>query len=276
MSDTAIEVVNIGKKYRVNPAKPGGGYGTLRESFSSMLALPKKLLISGKSPMDDYWALRHIHFSVKEGEVFGLIGHNGAGKSTLLKILSRVTEPTEGQVKVRGKMGALLEVGFGFHPELTGRENVFLSGKILGMSKKEIRKKFHTIIDFSEVNAFVDTPVKHYSSGMYARLSFSVAAHFEPDIIVIDEVLSVGDKSFRKKSMDKMHQIAQQGCTVIFVSHDMESVQRLCHRACFLHAGQVAAIGPPHQVVAAYLAASSTTTHDNPPTLVSKELLTSG
>ncbi|MHA7841159.1 MAG: ABC transporter ATP-binding protein [Gammaproteobacteria bacterium] len=255
MSNIAIEVVNIGKKYRVNRAKPGVGYGTLRESFSNMMALPKKLFNKHHrhNPVDDYWALRHINFSVQEGEVFGLIGRNGAGKSTLLKILSRVTEPTEGHIHVCGKMGSLLEVGFGFHPELTGRENVFLSGKILGMNKKEIAKKFDEIIHFSEVADFIDTPVKHYSSGMYARLSFSVAAHFEPDIIVIDEVLSVGDKAFRKKCMNKMHTIAQQGCTVIFVSHDMESVQRLCHRVCFLKEGRIENIGPTEKVLQDYL-----------------------
>jgi len=204
-------------------------------------------------PSDIIWALRNISFEVKVGEVVGIIGVNGAGKSTLLKILSRITPPTTGKVTIRGKVSSLLEVGTGFHPELTGRENVYMNGTILGMRKKEIDKKFDEIVDFSGVEKFLDTPVKRYSSGMRVRLAFAVAAHLEPEILLIDEVLAVGDAQFQKKCLNKMEAVSQQGRTVLFVSHNMPSITRLCPRTILLNAGGVLADGPSHEIVNAYL-----------------------
>ena len=209
---------------------------------------------------DMIWALNNVSFEVKKGEVIGIIGGNGAGKSTILKILSKITDPTYGRAEIRGRVSSLLEVGTGFHPELTGRENVYLNATILGMKKKEVDKKFNDIVDFSGIEKFIDTPVKRYSSGMKVRLAFSVAAHLEPEILIVDEVLSVGDSDFQKKSLSKMENIGHKGRTVLFVSHSMSAISRLCDRAILLRHGQIVADGPADQVVSMYLNASSGTT----------------
>jgi lipopolysaccharide transport system ATP-binding protein len=201
----------------------------------------------------DFWALKDVSFEVRQGEVVGIIGRNGAGKSTLLKILSRITEPTEGRVKIRGRVASLLEVGTGFHPELTGRENIYLNGAILGMGRAEIKSKFDEIVAFAETEKFLDTPVKRYSSGMYVRLAFAVAAHLEPEILVVDEVLAVGDAAFQKKCLGKMGEVARGGRTVLFVSHNMDAVRRLCGRAVWLESGRVMEDGPVNQTVSQYL-----------------------
>ena len=201
---------------------------------------------------EDFWALKDVSFEVEQGECVGIIGRNGAGKSTLLKILSRITEPTAGMARLRGRVGCLLEVGTGFHPELTGRENVFLNGAILGMQRSEVARKFDEIVSFAEVERFIDTPVKHYSSGMYMRLAFSVAAHLEPEILIVDEVLAVGDAEFQKKCLGKMGEVATEGRTVLFVSHNMGAVQGLCQQAVFMRGGQVIEKGPVNQVVRLY------------------------
>ena len=208
--------------------------------------------INSQSP-DILWALRDVSFNVQEGEIVGIIGVNGAGKSTLLKILSRITDPTHGQAVIRGKISSLLEVGTGFHPELTGRDNVYLNGTILGMRKKEIDRKFDEIVDFSGIEKFIDTPVKRYSSGMKVRLAFAVAAHLEPEILLIDEVLAVGDADFQKKCLNKMEDVSQRGRTVLFVSHNMPAVTRLCQRTILLKGGGIAADGPSHQIVSLYM-----------------------
>ena len=210
----------------------------------------------------DFWALKDVSFDVTEGEVVGIVGRNGAGKSTLLKVLSQITEPTEGEVRIRGRVASLLEVGTGFHPELTGRENIYLNGAILGMSRAEIRKKFDQIVDFSEVEAFIDTPVKRYSSGMYVRLAFAVAAHLEPEILVVDEVLAVGDLAFRKKCMGKMDEVAKGGRTVFFVSHNMSAVQLLCTRGLLLKSGNLELDGPAKSVVTGYMSNFAATSAD--------------
>jgi len=211
----------------------------------------------GSGPADDgtrdLWALRDVSFDVRKGEVVGIIGHNGAGKSTLLKILSRITDPSEGQVWFEGRMGSLLEVGTGFHPELTGRENIFLSGAILGMTRREIAAKFDEIVEFSEIGRFIDTPVKRYSSGMFVRLGFAVAAHLEPEILIVDEVLAVGDAGFQRKCMAKMRDVSAAGRTILFVSHNMGSIQALCDRAVVLKNGRLVAEGPPSEAAALYL-----------------------
>ena len=204
--------------------------------------------------VEEFWALKDVSFKVKQGEVFGIIGRNGAGKSTLLKILGRITEPTEGRVLLTGRVASLLEVGTGFHPELTGRENIFLNGAILGMTKQEIRKKFDEIVAFAEVEKFLDTPVKHYSSGMYVRLAFAVAAHLEPEILIVDEVLAVGDAEFQKKCLGKMDDVSRkQGRTVLFVSHNMEAVLRLCNQGVFIESGSLRATGDVKRIVSGYL-----------------------
>src|ERR1035437_3850788 len=200
----------------------------------------------------EFWALQDVSFEVKEGEVLGIIGRNGAGKITLLKILSQVTTPTSGQIKIKGRIASMLEVGTGFHPELTGRENIFLNGAILGMTKAEIRKNFDSIVAFSEIEQFIDTPVKRFSSGMYVRLAFAVAAHLEPDILIVDEVLAVGDISFQKKCLGKMGDVAKQGRTVVLVSHQLNPIRRLCDRAVWMDKGVVRQLGPPHDVASAY------------------------
>jgi lipopolysaccharide transport system ATP-binding protein len=257
----ALEVRGLGKQYRLGVARTP--YGTLRDSIAAATSRAFRTVTGrgGASTKANghMWALKDVSFEMKPGEVVGLIGRNGAGKSTLLKILSRITDPSEGWVEIQGRIGSLLEVGAGFHPELTGRENVFLSGTVLGMRNREIRQKFDEIIAFANVEQFVDTPVKHYSSGMFLRLAFAVAAHLEPEILLVDEVLAVGDARFQKKCLDKMQDVGERGSTVILVSHNMPAITRLCERAILLDKGSIVADGPAHQVVATYLSSGLTT-----------------
>ncbi|NDJ35875.1 MAG: ABC transporter ATP-binding protein [Chloroflexi bacterium] len=261
MTDIAVRVEGLGKQYFIGGQQ--ARYETLRDTLVNALTGPirraRKLLrgqATGAAELDEtIWALRDISFEVKQGEVVGIIGRNGAGKSTLLKVLSRITEPTEGYVELYGRVGSLLEVGTGFHNELTGRENVYLNGSILGMSRSEIDRKFDEIVAFSEVETFIDTPVKHYSSGMQVRLAFAVAAHLEPEILVIDEVLSVGDIAFQRKCLGKMNDVASEGRTVLFVSHNMATVENLCERGIVLEKGQMVFSGTQIQAIAQYLAA---------------------
>jgi lipopolysaccharide transport system ATP-binding protein len=252
MSDVAIRVDGLSKRYRLGRRV---GYRTLRESITGIAKAPARLFRRGsRQPPPTLWALKDVSFEVKHGEVVGIIGRNGAGKSTLLKVLSRITEPTEGRAETWGRLGSLLEVGTGFHPELTGRENVFMNGAILGMRNREIRAKFDEIVAFAEVEKFIDTPVKHYSSGMYTRLAFAVAAHLEPEILVVDEVLAVGDAEFQKKCLGKMSEVAHQGRTVLFVSHNMNAIEQLCGSALLLERGCVAEYSRDvRQVVKGYL-----------------------
>jgi lipopolysaccharide transport system ATP-binding protein len=292
MSDAIISVSNLGKKYRIRHQVERQRYVALRDVIAQKLAAPFHALFRkngstgvppasfGNPPKasaefstlnsqpstasdhpspvtrpstEDFWALRNVSFEVKQGEVVGIIGRNGAGKSTLLKILSLITEPTEGRVRIRGRVACLLEVGTGFHPELTGRENVFLNGAILGMHRAEIKKKFDEIVAFAEIERFLDTPVKRYSSGMYVRLAFAVAAHLEPEILIVDEVLAVGDARFQKKCLGKMDEVAKGGRTVLFVSHNMSAVTTLCSRAMQLEQGQVVVDDLPAKVASDYL-----------------------
>jgi len=252
----AIRVKNLGKQYRIGMAPEK--YNTLRDSIVNAVTTPirrirRGLAPSGEEGVDIIWALRNVSFNVEQGQVLGVIGRNGAGKSTLLKVLSRVTEPTEGEVEIRGRVGSLLEVGTGFHPELTGRENIFLNGAILGMKRTEIEGKFDEIVDFSGVEKFIDTPVKRYSSGMYLRLAFAVAAHLEPEILVVDEVLAVGDAEFQRKCLGKMSDVAQEGRTVLFVSHDMSAILRLTEEAIVLDKGQIVYRAPTVEAVDYYM-----------------------
>jgi len=249
MNPIAIRVEGLGKQYRIG-AMPTG-YRTLRDSLVSGL----KRLSSGDftTQMDTIWALRDISFDLMQGQVLGIIGRNGAGKSTLLKILSRVTEPTEGYAEIHGRVGSLLEVGTGFHPELTGRENIYLNGAILGMKRVEIEAKFDEIVDFAEVRKFIDTPVKRYSSGMYLRLAFAVAAHLEPEILVVDEVLAVGDAEFQQKCLGKMSDVAKEGRTVLFVSHNMSAILRLTQETLVLDKGQIVLRAPTPEAVDFYM-----------------------
>lgn len=263
MHSPVITVESLGKRFQVGA--PSGSYTTLRERLVDLVAAPVRRLTaqwrteSDQSDAGDtLWALRDVSFQIDRGEVVGIIGRNGAGKSTLLKILSQITEPTEGFADLHGRVGSLLEVGTGFHPELTGRENVFLNGAILGMSHAEIERKFDEIMAFAEVTRFIDTPVKHYSSGMTVRLAFAVAAHLEPEILIIDEVLAVGDAAFQKKCLGKMEGVAKAGRTVLFVSHNMLAVQNLCTRAIWLHEGKIVDDGKPTNVVSNYLRMSAT------------------
>jgi lipopolysaccharide transport system ATP-binding protein len=256
MTDIAIRVENLGKKYRIGSQQQQ--YKTLRDVLSQKLFNPKKWVGGRKSERyspseNSFWALEDISFEVLQGQVLGVIGKNGAGKSTLLKILSRVTEPTRGLGEIHGRVGSLLEVGTGFHPELTGRENIFLNGAILGMKRVEITRKFDEIVEFSEISKFIDTPVKRYSSGMYLRLAFAVAAHLEPEILVVDEVLAVGDAEFQRKCLGKMSDVAQQGRTVLFVSHNMSAILRLTQEAIVLEKGQLALRAPSAEAVDYYL-----------------------
>ena len=225
----------------------------LRERIASAFKAPFRRTDANAEADEEFWALRDVSISIKEGEIVGLIGKNGAGKSTLLKILSQITEPTEGEAHIYGKVSSLLEVGIGFHPELTGRENIYLNGAVLGMSREETRGKFDDIVAFSEVERFIDTPVKRYSSGMYVRLAFAVAAHLDPDILIIDEVLAVGDLAFQQKCLQKLRSVREQGRTVIVVSHTMSTVSSLCERAIWLHEGSVRAAGPASQIVSRYV-----------------------
>jgi lipopolysaccharide transport system ATP-binding protein len=258
MGDIAIRVEEIGKRYRLGKAEK---YKTLRDTLASAFTAPflrVGRLLRGEAADDtglgeQIWALKEVSFEVKQGEVIGVIGGNGAGKSTLLKILSRITEPTTGFAEIHGRVGSLLEVGTGFHPELTGRENTYLNGAILGMTRKEIDKKFDEIVAFSEVEKFIDTPVKHYSSGMYLRLAFAVAAHLEPEILIVDEVLAVGDAGFQRKCLGKMGAVAKEGRTVLFVSHNMGAITQLCGTAVQLEKGRLKRSGSAGEVVAAYL-----------------------
>ena len=258
MSEIAIQVENLGKMYRIGGQQ--ARYKRFTETAMETLFAPLRRLQSIGKPIpaaETLWALRNVSFKVAEGEVVGIIGRNGAGKSTLLKLLSRITEPTEGEIRVRGRVGSLLEVGTGFHPELTGRENIYLNGAILGMRRAEINQKFDEIVAFAEIDKFLDTPVKRYSSGMYVRLAFAVAAHLEPEILVVDEVLAVGDAQFQKKCMGKMGDVAKGGRTVLFVSHNMSAIISLCSRTILLNQGQIINDDVSENVVAAYLAASS-------------------
>jgi len=256
---TAISVKNIGKQYRIGAAESKFRYNMLRDVLADTFFAPVRIAkaLIGKSDrrsnQNFFWALKDVSFDLEEGKVLGIVGRNGAGKSTLLKILSRVTEPTVGTVAVRGRVGSLLEVGTGFHPELTGRENIYMNGAILGMRRAEIDSKFDEIVDFSEVTQFIDTPVKRYSSGMYLRLAFAVAAHLEPEILIVDEVLAVGDAEFQKKCLGKMGDVAQQGRTVLFVSHNMSAILRLTQEAIVLNKGQMIMRGPTQEAVDFYL-----------------------
>jgi lipopolysaccharide transport system ATP-binding protein len=248
-----IKVENLGKQYRIGARE--AAYGTLRETIVELAQAPLRRLRNknGDAANQMIWALKDVAFEVNPGEVVGIIGQNGAGKSTLLKVLSRITEPTHGRVQLYGRVASLLEVGTGFHPELTGRENIYLNGAILGMKKVEIQRKFDEIVAFSEVEKFIDTPVKRYSTGMYLRLAFAVAAHLEPEILIVDEVLAVGDANFQRKCLDKMENVARQGRTVLFVSHNMPAIVRLCPRVILMKEGSVAMDGDSRKVAAAYL-----------------------
>ena len=251
MTRYSVEVNHIGKRYRIGVnAKQ---YNTLRDTLANIIHNPKERINGKMTDENSFWALKDVSFNVEEGKAIGIIGRNGAGKSTLLKILSRVTEPTEGTATIRGRVGSLLEVGTGFHPELTGRENIFLNGAILGMKRSEIEKKLDEIIAFSEVEKFVDTPVKRYSSGMYLRLAFAVAAHLDPEILVVDEVLAVGDAEFQRKCLGKMSDVASQGRTVLFVSHNMSAIMRLTEQTVVLERGKVAIQAPTAEAVDYYL-----------------------
>jgi lipopolysaccharide transport system ATP-binding protein len=265
MSNRIVKVNNLSKRYRIGAAEKGNK--TFRELITDGISAPLRNLIRlrgltsfAKSNEEDViWALNDVSFEVEEGEVLGFIGRNGAGKSTLLKILSRITEPTSGSIEMHGRASSLLEVGTGFHPELTGRENIFLNGAVLGMRKSEIQRKFDEIVEFSEVREFIDTPVKRYSSGMQVRLAFAVAAHLEPEILVVDEVLAVGDSKFQKKCTGKMKDVAGGGRTVLVVSHNMSLINNLCQRAILLEQGKIVEDGPTHSVIKHYLGSGLST-----------------
>jgi lipopolysaccharide transport system ATP-binding protein len=262
MSDIAIRIEDLGKQYHI---RRRAQYKTLRETLTDAVSAPFRSIRSSfrtpgasQSHNEPFWALKNLSFEVPRGTVVGVIGRNGAGKSTLLKILSRITEPTEGLVEIQGRVASLLEVGTGFHPELTGRENVFLNGAILGMKRTEITRKFDEIVAFAEVDKFIDTPAKHYSSGMYMRLAFAVAAHLEPQILVVDEVLAVGDLAFQRKCLGKMGDVAKLGRTVILVSHQMNQIRRLCSKCLWLDRGVARGVGTTMEVVSSYEAAMTT------------------
>jgi ABC-type polysaccharide/polyol phosphate transport system ATPase subunit len=272
MTDVAIRVEGLGKQYRIGQRER---YQTLRDTLTDTACAPfrwMRSLVSPSSPGNAvtpgelFWALKDVSFEVPRGAVVGIIGRNGAGKSTLLKILSRVTEPTEGRVEIRGRVGSLLEVGTGFHPELTGRENIFLNGAILGMPRSEIVLKFDEIVAFAEIEKFVDTPVKRYSSGLYVRLAFAVAAHLESDILLVDEVLAVGDTQFRQKCLGKMGDVARAGRTVVLVTHQMNQVRRLSHSCMWLHQGRLKRFGAPIKVLGDYEAAALSSRLESRPT----------
>jgi lipopolysaccharide transport system ATP-binding protein len=262
MSDIAIHVENLSKQYSIGRREP---YYALRDVLAHSLTSPLRLFRrpapkaenrpNAQNPTENgqIWALKDVSIEINKGDVVGVIGRNGAGKSTLLKILSRITEPTEGYVRIKGRVGSLLEVGTGFHPELTGRENIYLNGAILGMKRIEINGKFDEIVAFAEVEKFLDTPVKYYSSGMYVRLAFAVAAHLEPEILLVDEVLAVGDAFFQKKCLGKMGDVAMEGRTVLFVSHNLQSVEKLCPKSILLNGGRVVSVGYSGEVIQSYL-----------------------
>ncbi len=252
---SVIEIKDLSKRYILSHQEP---YSTFRDTLANLVMKPLQL-IRGKKPevKEEFWALKDINVTIRDGERVGIIGRNGAGKSTLLKILSQITVPTTGNVKLKGRVASLLEVGTGFHPELTGRENIYLNGAILGMSRKEIDRKFDEIVAFSEIEKFLDTPVKRYSSGMYVRLAFSVAAHLDQEILIVDEVLAVGDAQFQKKCLSRLQTVTGEGRTVLFVSHNMSAISQLCDRVILLQNGKVVQDGPTDQVIQAYLAAQS-------------------
>ncbi|MBU5612558.1 ABC transporter ATP-binding protein [Geomonas azotofigens] len=261
MSAPAISVRNVGKKYLLSH-QPREQYTALRDVLSDGVAAFARRLRHPFAPgeradsVEEFWALQDVSFEIKQGERVGIIGRNGAGKSTLLKILSRITEPSTGSIRIRGKVASLLEVGTGFHPELTGRENIYLNGAILGMRREEIRRKFDEIVQFAEIEKFLDTPVKRYSSGMYVRLAFAVAAHLEPEILVVDEVLAVGDAQFQNKCLGKMEAVGREGRTVLFVSHNMGAINKLCDRAIWLESGQLLESSDTETVVQKYLSSA--------------------
>ena len=258
MPDALITVAGLGKRYRIRHQLGARQYVALRDVIAAKLAAPFKRRNGPPPGAEDFWALKDVSFAVQPGEVIGIIGRNGAGKSTLLKILSRITEPTEGRVTLGGRVASLLEVGTGFHPELDGRENIYLNGAILGMSRAEIARKFDEIVDFAEVEQFLDTPVKRYSSGMYMRLAFAVAAHLESEILVIDEVLAVGDAEFQKKCLGKMGEVSRSGRTVLFVSHNLNAVETLCTKAISLDKGRVREHGDDVRgIITRYLSGAS-------------------
>src|SRR5258706_1875123 len=246
-----VQVRNLSKRYHLRWSR--NTHPTLREALVGAVKSPFERLAGRNGSESALWALRNVSFEVQRGEVIGIIGPNGAGKSTLLKILSRITKPTEGEADIYGRVGSLLEIGTGFHPDLTGRENLFLNGAILGMRKAEIERKFAEIVRFAEIEEFIDTPVKHYSSGMYVRLGFAVAAHMEPEILIVDEVLAVGDVHFQRKCLGKLDDVARSGRTVLFVSHNMAAIQRLCTSAMLLQRGKLVRVGDVRSTVAAHL-----------------------
>ena len=266
IEETAVRTENLSKRYYLGRER--ATYRTFRDVLAQAFLSPlrrARRVLSGQgkvvaNPNEAIWALRDVSLEIGRGEVVGIIGRNGAGKSTLLKVLSRITEPTRGSAAIRGRVGSLLEVGTGFHPELTGRENIYLNAAILGMRKTEVDRKFDEIVSFGEVEKFLDTPVKHYSTGMYLRLAFAVAAHLDSEILLVDEVLAVGDAAFQKKCLAKMEDVSQQGRTVLFVSHSMPAITRLCQRTILLDGGAVLRDGPSHQVVSTYLSSGLGTT----------------
>jgi ABC-type polysaccharide/polyol phosphate transport system ATPase subunit len=260
MSDTVIRVENLGKKYIIGHQKQER-YTALRDVITNKVKSLGSLInpkANNENPaFEEFWALKDVSFDIKQGDRVGIIGRNGAGKSTLLKILSRITEPTQGSIKIKGRVASLLEVGTGFHPELTGRENIFLNGAILGMGKEEIKRKFDEIVAFAEVEKFLDTPVKRYSSGMYVRLAFAVAAHLEPEILIVDEVLAVGDAQFQKKCLGKMEDVGKDGRTILFVSHNMEVIRQLCNYCILLNSGEIQKQDDVNSCITSYLVKSS-------------------
>lgn len=263
--NTVIRVENLSKKYIIGHQRQRP-YSTLRDNLSNNVrGLFKKILnpssyeLRATSSSEDFWALKDVSFEIKQGDRVGIIGRNGAGKSTLLKILSRITEPTSGKISIKGRVSSLLEVGTGFHPELTGRENIFLNGAVLGMSRSDIKKKFDEIVAFAEVEKFLDTPVKHYSSGMYVRLAFAVAAHLEPEILIVDEVLAVGDIQFQKKCLGKMEEVGRDGRTVLFVSHNMATISSLCKKGMLLNEGRILYFGEASSAIHAYYSKDTNT-----------------
>lgn len=267
MSDTVIRVENLGKKYLIDHQEEAHTYKSMRDVIAngaqSLLRPFQKSNSKIQNPkQEEFWALKDVNFEIKQGDRIGIIGRNGAGKSTLLKLLSRITEPSKGRIQLEGRVASLLEVGTGFHPELTGRENIYLNGAILGMSRVEIKKKFDEIVAFAEVEKFLDTPVKRYSSGMYVRLAFAVAAHLEPEILIVDEVLAVGDAQFQKKCLGKMEDVAErEGRTILFVSHNMLAIRRLCNQSIFLKKGRFVQQGKSDEIIDNYLNELSTETY---------------
>lgn len=260
-----IKVENLSKRFFISHEGMGKQrYTALRDVMaqkaSKIFSFPKSLNTNpaGSGQREEFWALKDLNFEIQQGDRVGIIGRNGAGKSTLLKVLSRITEPTRGRIEIMGRVASLLEVGTGFHPELTGRENIFLNGAILGMSRAEIKKKFDEIVDFAEIERFLDTPVKRYSSGMYVRLAFAVAAHLEPEILVVDEVLAVGDSQFQKKCLGKMQEVSKSGRTILFVSHNMAAIQNLCSFVMFMQQGKLISYGPTKETITLYLNAANT------------------